>query len=330
MQPYLIVLLVILSVLIFVILLLFSLAALCFHFGFGTRCDKNPLLKYFEGKDFSLREKEVEISNGRVTLRGKLYGEPSATLVLFCHGLGAGHLAYTTEIATFCRHGAQVLAVDYEGCNLSEGKSIRGMYSGAECVLSVIRFVRKSPDLAEKKLWLVGHSWGGYSALCAAQREQVDGVIAVSAPDSPIEVLFYNAARILGRPIGLLLIPFWRLFNYIKFGKYGNSCASDPVVGRVPVLLVHGDHDNVVPLEYSAFEKAAGENVQKYLCAGKSHNPYNSADAQRLLIELSERLFRAKKMTEEERVKYFGNFDFSAATEEDEEVMRKVTGFMGL
>lgn len=328
MQPYQIALVIIAAVIIFIILLLFLLAALCYKIGFSSRCDRNSLLKYFEGKDFGLSERDVEIKKDKIILRGKIYGNSSDKLIIFCHGLGAGHLAYTTEISYFCRHGAEVLAVDYEGCNLSGGKSIRGMYSGAECVIAAVRFAKSLSDYKDKKIWLVGHSWGGYSALCAAQREKVDGVVAISAPDSATDVLYYNAAGVLGKFICVLMKPFWNLINFIKFGKYGNAHASGDVLDGTSVLVVQGDNDNVVPLQYSAYGKMQG-NVHKLLCKGKSHNPYNSPAAQAMLIELSQKLMLSRKMTEKEKSDYFGNFDFASATEEDEEVMQKIADFIG-
>lgn len=330
MQPYLIAIIAVAATLIAVILLLFAFAAVCHAIGFSGRCDKVPLLKYFEGKDFTLPERPVEIRKGKVLLRGAVYGNPSKTLVLFCHGLGAGHLAYTTEIAALCRAGAQVLAVDYEGCNLSEGKSIRGMYSGAECVLAAVGYVKRNPEFAGIKLYLFGHSWGGYSALCAAQRAEVDGVIAVGAPDCPVDILYFNAFPVIGKFFARLLKPFWRLIQFIKFGRYGNTRASRNLPENLPVLLVHGENDSIVPAEYSAFARAEGGKVKKLLCEGKSHNPYNSPAAQKLLIELSQTLARAKKMGEVERTEYFSNFDYAAATEEDESVMREIFTFIGL
>ena len=113
-----------------IVLLLFAIAVLSEKFAFGTRSDKNPLLKYFTAEDFGLSVQPVALSKG---LNGLIYSKKDAPqkdkLIIFCHGMGPGHIAYTTEIAYFCNFGYPVLAVDSRGCNLSEGKNLKGMYS---------------------------------------------------------------------------------------------------------------------------------------------------------------------------------------------------------
>ena len=61
--------------------------------------------------------------------------------------------------------------------------------------------------------------------------------------------------------------------------------------------------------------KANGKNITKLIAEGKGHNPYNTANAEKLLA----RLFSLKD---------FSEFDFKGATEEDEEVMRAVADFI--
>lgn len=56
------------------------------------------------------------------------------------------------------------------------------------------------------------------------------------------------------------------------------------------------------------------------LVKGKAHNPYNTENAERLLSELT--------MSFKNRTYDKTKFDFKAATEEDEEVMRKILNFI--
>jgi len=338
----------------------FTLAALSYKFAFGNRADKNPLLKYFTAEDFNLKTRLVSVKSGKTVLNGYVYtsitapavtpsasvvsavsGNPSAplshferaqrveksspqNLVIFAHGMGAGQIAYTTEIAYLCNRGAAVLALDSTGCNLSQGKGIKGMYEGAKTVLAAIDYAKSDPQLKDLKITLIGHSWGGYSVVCAAAQRKVEKVIAISAPATPAKTLKGGAARVIGKPLAAILSPFWRVINFFKFGKRGNAnaakCAETAAENGTQVILIHGDKDEIVAPENAVFYKAQSEKITKHLAKGKAHNPYNTVAAEQKLKELTKML--SSKASAEEKEKFFADFDFRAATEEDEEIMK--------
>lgn len=315
-----------------VLLILALLSALVYKIAFGSRCDKNPLLKYFDYSDFSLNVKDVEIPRKKGALRGYIYypaTEKNGKLIVFCHGMGPGQIAYTTEIAYFCNIGFTVLALDSTGCNLSGGKSIVGMYEGVKTAVAAIDFVRADKRLADMPLYLVGHSWGGYSALCASAERKVNAVVAISAPVSPVKTLYNGAAAQISKPLAALLCPFLAVADFFKFGSKSNLNAPKLAdKSGTPVLHVYGDNDTIVPLKNSAYAKAKSKNAQKLLVEHRAHNPYNSVEAQKRTAELFTKLSSVRKMSEKEREEYFKNFDFAAATEEDLEVMQKIAQFL--
>ena len=184
-----IIIIVVCSTVALILLMLFAIAILSDKLLFGTRSEKNPLLKYFTAEDFNLSTREVELANG---LKGFIYSKADVPqkdkLIIFCHGMGPGHIAYTTEIAYFCNFGYSVLAVDNRGCNLSDGKNMKGMYSGAQTAISAIDFAKEQ---GFNNLILVGHSWGAYSALCATKKRKVDKVVSIRAPNTPATTLKY-------------------------------------------------------------------------------------------------------------------------------------------
>lgn len=287
---------------------------------FGKRYDKNPNLKYFSAEDFNLSAEAVSLPKG---LKGYIYRKSEALqkegLIIFCHGMGAGHIAYTTEIAYFCNNGYTVLAVDSRGCNFSDGKNIKGMYSGVETAVSAIDFAK---GRGYKDIYLVGHSWGAYSVLCASKIRKVNAVVALSAPNTPSKTMQNGAAPIISRPFAAIVRPFWWIINFLKYGAKGNSnaakCAEKSVT---PTLLIHGDKDNVVMPANAAYNKANGKHIHKLLVKGKAHNPYNTENAEKQLAAVSEKLKNGD-------VEGIANIDFKAATEEDDEVMRKILNFL--
>lgn len=333
MEPWLIAVISLCAAAAAIIILLFLFAALSYNFAFGKRYDKNPLLKYFTAQDFSITAKNVEVKQGKICLKGYIYRNERVSangkLIIFVHGMGPGHIAYTTEIACFCNNGFTVLALDSKGCNFSGGKSIKGMYAGVETAVAAIDFARGDESLKNLTISLVGHSWGGYSVLCASAERKVDKVVAISAPDTPVKTIYEGASKVISKPFAAMLRPFWYIINLLKFGAKGNKNAAKCAVNNgTPTLLIHGDKDVIVSRNKAVYYRADGENITKYLACGKAHNPYNTVNAEKKLAELSSNLMRAGKMSEDERKRYFDNFDFAAATEEDAEVMGKIISFL--
>ena len=115
------------------------------HF-FGKRYDGNPDVRYFEASDFvGLQASPVSFpSTPGITLRGFLYrkeGLQPRALAVFVHGLGAGHLAYTTEIDFLARCGYLVLGFDMTGCGASDGRA-DGFDQGPLDIAAALRFAR--------------------------------------------------------------------------------------------------------------------------------------------------------------------------------------------
>lgn len=304
--------------LIFIALLTISL--LICRAAFGSRCDKNPLLKYFSAEDFSLSAQTVELLSSKdEALRAVIYKKagvpPKKELLIFCHGMGPGHVAYTTEIAYFCNLGYTVLAPDYYGCNLSDGKNISEFASGRLSVECAVDYARRNMA-GYDGIYLVGHSWGGWSAICAGYEKRVDKIVAISAPDRGDRAICDAASSRLPKFFTFILRPF------IKFICGDKSAAKLAQNCTCPVLLVHGDGDKTVPCGNSVYHLAEGGHITKYLVEGRGHNPYNTPAAEQKLFELSAALKRG------EGEEFFKNFDFSAATEEDKEVMGEIARFL--
>lgn len=310
---------------ILIIALLFVCAFLIKKSVFGSRHDKNPLLKYYTAEDFNLSSKQVDIScvNNKY-IRGVIYKKqgvsPKNELIIFCHGMGPGHIAYTTEIAYLCNLGYTVLAPDYYGCNLSDGKSIKSINTGARVVTAAIYYARENL-IHTGKIYLVGHSWGGHSALCAANATgEVSAVVSMSAPDRSEKVIYGTLRKKMPKFFVDMLYPFL----CIVCGGESSAKAAEECSAKI--LLIHGEKDGLVALPNSAFSVANGTHITKYLAKDKRHNPYNTVAAEKKLAELMKNLSKAKKG--ELGVEFFKDFDFAAATEEDPEIMQHIAAFL--
>lgn len=110
-----------------------------------------------------------------------------------------------------------------------------------------------------------GHSMGGIGAILAAGRDaRVAALVATSAPASPYR-LTRQTFRLARLPIpDPVAYPLAWLTTRVFLQPRGHSVAeisASQAIGRYrgPVLLVHGDRDEVVPVEHMArLERAAG------------------------------------------------------------------------
>ena len=311
---------------------LFALAALIQIKAFGHRFDKNPLLKYFFAEDFKLETQGVECRSSGHMLRGFIYsGRPiqdCRALVIFCHGLGPGQCAYTTEIAYFCKCGCAVLALDSCGCGLSEGDAPRGLEAGIASAVAAYNLAKRIKELKNFKVIFAGHSMGGYASLCAAAICKADGAVAFAAPETPSLTVCNTAAHTISRPLAVMVRPFLRAFSRLYVGRYANMHTSKVLKNSgVPAIIFQGDKDTVVPLNTSAYSFCK-HTVQCVLCGGKGHNPYNTINAERLLAELGAAVANAQNMGEEERSAYFSSVNYSAVCEEDASVMSAAAYFI--
>ncbi len=307
--------------------IIFSSLSAMLHGVLFSRQDKNPKFKYFTPEDFSLTAEDIPVYYRGENLYAKIYSlkpvRECERVVIFQHGFGAGTSSYMTEIAHFAARGGAVVAADAYGCNNSQGKKVYGFYAGAEAVIAAYIAVNKDERLKNKKIILVGHSWGAYSVCCAAERVNADGVVALSGFNAPAQSVCDQIKLVLrrGRIIAAFLRPFFYIINLFRFGWRGNTRAAKAIEkSGTKALLIHGEKDKSVPLNHSVAQLAQGENVTKHIFADKKHNPYNTVEAEEQLSKL------LSEGGEDEE--FFKNFDWAAATDEDKGVMTIIDNFI--
>ncbi|MCM1363688.1 MAG: alpha/beta fold hydrolase [Faecalibacterium sp.] len=315
---------------------------LCMYAIFGRRCEGSSSLKYFTHEDFDgLKAARIEFpSNKGQILRGAVYThcdvkEPIG-LVVFAHGMGGGHLSYTTEINTFAAAGFVVLAYDNTGTMSSDGKSLGSFYQAVRDLRSALKFVRESESLSKYKVILAGHSWGGYTVCQALAHEKAAGVVSFSGPDRTSGIFCDGAKNMTGLSVNFMR-PIFALAGVIFGGKDSyHSSASILAKTDVPVLLLQGDADKLVTLQnspVSSDEVKSNPNVTTVLYDGRAHNVYQTKRSEKYLGETLAKIDETKKhykkgeMPDDVRKELY-DIDYSLMTEEDPEVMGKVVEFM--
>ncbi|HSD50007.1 MAG TPA: alpha/beta fold hydrolase [Candidatus Methylomirabilis sp.] len=197
-------------------------------------------------------------------LHGWLIPAPNArvTLVWF-HG-NAGNISHRVDnikqLHRFLNRSLipNIFIFDYRGYGQSEGGvsdlSEEATYRDAEGALT---YLRTRQDLAPTKIVYFGRSLGAAIAVEAARRQPPAGLIL----ETP-----FTSIRDMAK-VALPFLPVWGLVRT----KYDAQVKIRDV--RVPLLILHGDQDDVVPYEQGRrlFE-AANEPKTLYTIPGARHN----------------------------------------------------------
>ncbi len=193
-------------------------------------------------------------------LHGWLVPAPDARItILWFHG-NAGNISHRVTNIKYLHQllHVNVFIFDYRGYGRSAGHrfdlSEPATYRDGE---GAVAYLRSRKDLASTRLVYFGRSLGAAVALELARREPPAGLILETAFTSIAEM-----ARIVAP-----FLPFPGLLRT----KYDNL-AKIPAV-RVPLLMLHGDQDDIVPFSLGRrlFE-AANPPKSFYAVPGAHHN----------------------------------------------------------
>ena len=212
-----------------------------------------PLMLYAEDFDGLTRTKYEFPSNKGQMLTGYLYsaGEDQRGIIVIAHGFGAGHNSYMDCADYFAQNGYYVFAYDATGNDESEGDGVGGIPQGVIDLDYAISFVEDSGNFPDLPIALFGHSWGGYS-VCAVLSEhpEVKAVIECSGCNRSSDLFEAGGIEQAGNLIYTML-PFIRIHERIKYGKYATNTAMDGFeASEAAVMIVHSADDEVVPIRY--------------------------------------------------------------------------------
>jgi fermentation-respiration switch protein FrsA (DUF1100 family) len=169
--------------------------------------------------------------------------KPNATVV-FSHG-NSGSVGYHLGfVAWMADHGYNIFMYDYRGFGKSGGMvDRRGMIDDVKAAFA---YTARRHDLDPKRMISYGHSLGGAQTVTAFGESPVKGLRAVVIDGA---FASYQAmARVFGGQLGERLVS-----DELAPKDYIDK------LSPVPLLVIHGRHDEVVPLSQGRqlFEAAA-------------------------------------------------------------------------
>ena len=151
--------------------------------------------------------------------------------------------------------GVNVFLFDYRGYGRSRGRPTeKGTYLDADAALA---YLRSRSDVSQEHIIYYGRSLGAAVAVDLATRHPPYGLIL----ESPFPSVRYMARQAYS------FLPAWPLLR----ARY-DSLAKMATV-EAPVLVLHGDNDNLVPIEAGRkLFDAAREPKDFYTVQGAGHN----------------------------------------------------------
>lgn len=182
--------------------------------------------------------------------------------ILYFHGNGGNLSIWAPIVSSVAAHGYAVVAFDYRGYGLSSGRPTeRGLYRDVEAV--VAQFWRDSSSDLPIVYW--GRSLGVSMAAYAATIREPDGLILESG---------FADARSLMRDS-----PVFALLVYFASYRFAAVEFLSRLRRPVPALVLHGDHDGVIPIKNGQRLFAAMREPKRFVTVhGGDHNDATPAD----------------------------------------------------
>jgi uncharacterized protein len=214
---------------------------------------------------------ELSTADGLTIHAGYRPARAGLPTVLFFHGNGMvwPDGVYVTELLALRGYG--VLLAEYRGYNGNPGTpSEQGLYRDARAALAFLQH----QGIAGEDLILAGLSVGSGPAVQLATETEARALILISPLASlPATV----SAAYPWLPVRLLLRDGY------------DNLAKVPRVD-VPILIVHGEADRLIPLAHAERLAAAHPAAEFIALPGRGHNMAAEPLVQRLQLEFLERL----------------------------------------
>jgi pimeloyl-ACP methyl ester carboxylesterase len=178
--------------------------------------------------------------------------EGASLVTLHLHGNAANITYRYSRFHEILAAGSAVLALDYRGYGKSHGRPTEsGLYHDADAAYDYLLKAGFRPN----QIIVYGESLGTAIAVHLAARRPCAAVV-LEAPFTSAK----DVARTVAPVIGPMLI--WGLDSRVKIGRI-----------QAPVLFIHGDRDEIIPLRLGQeLFAAAHEPKSFWLVPGAGHN----------------------------------------------------------
>lgn len=294
---------------------------------FGSRCEKRPGIEYLNHTNFKGLNMQAFSFQNRLgnTLRGGIYSYDNADkqpVILFFHGMGGGYLAYMAEIEYLCRAGYRVISYDYNGTMTSDGDSLEGFCQSLPDAEDAIAAVQNMfPDAP---LYVMGHSWGGYTAGCMVSLHPEIAKAVLLAPPLCITNVYYHLVPTKMLAKAMIAIEREKYPDYWSRSVLGHFETNE----STEVLIIQSTDDKLVnyKMNFATLQQQIDTpRVEFVTVEGKNHNPNYTKEALAYMAAYSKQ--RKKAKTAEERAALAKDVQWHKMCEQDPVIMDRVLAF---
>ena len=298
---------------------------------FVCRYDKEVGVPYYSHLDFDgLKQEKCVFNNSKgIEIHYFYYyydNYKNDKIILFCHGLGAGHLAYLAEIEQLAKRGYKVLTLDFTGCGESKGKYLGSLNAPTRDAIDLLNHLK-----LDKPIILVGHSMGGFTCLNLINlRDDISKAIIFSGFLSiPLEVNALIKPKFVAKRILKYenkVEPDYFALDNIEYLKSTND----------KLFFIQSEDDSMVPYSTAlkVVEEISNPNIRTLRIQGRKHNPNYTDDA---VIYMNNVFYEFNKMvkekaikTDEDKINYFKDVSLEKLVEQDEEIFNQIKEFIEL
>lgn len=222
---------------------------------------ENPFVKKVSCEDVYFETPDgVKLHGWLLEPEGKSLGR-----ILFLHGNAENISTHVNNVLWLVLKGYTVFAFDYRGYGLSEGHStIEGVHIDAEAALK--KLISFYPD---ERIVVLGQSLGGaiaiYMAANSSLKKEIKAVIS--------EGSFAGYRQIAREKLGQFFLT-WP-FQYPLSLLFSDSYSPVRYVSKVspvPLVILHGGKDRIVPLHHGEIlYKNAAEPKKLWVADGMGH-----------------------------------------------------------
>ena len=230
-------------------------------------------------------KKDIVLKIDGLNITGQLFlpedKNPPYPAVILCHGVPSGIVdptdgGYPLLANTIAREGFAVMTFCFRGTGASEGNfDIVGWTHDLE---GMIDYLWENPEIDDAHISLVGFSAGAsVSVFVGAQDKRVSAVAACACPAdfnviSNAEKPQYTADYF--RKVGIIRDAAFppSLEEWLNDFRKINALSSVADISPRPLLLIHAEEDNVVPVNNARkLYDRAGEPKQIIIINGSEH-----------------------------------------------------------